>query len=90
MLDKKDEELQLEAIKMLHHTVYILVKFVHQLWDSPYMETDVKSFCMGLYGELMTQIFPPIHRLMRDLELEYEIMYNGEVSKDDEGDFLPE
>ncbi len=77
MLDKEDARVQLQAVQLLHQRVYVLVRVVHQLWDCPALEKEVREFCMGLYGELMTEIFPPTHKLLLNLQMEWEVMYNG-------------
>lgn len=98
MLDKEDAKLQLEAIYQLHQALMILVKFCHQLWDSPSLEQEIREFIMGLYSTLMIDALQPTHNLLRNLEMEYEVMYNGDPKQveeeseesEDEIIFVPE
>jgi len=80
MLEREIAQKQLEAIKTLDHTVFILLRYVHFLIDeSIIFESDTNQFCWGLYGEVMTQIYTPVHQLFLMLKQEWEVMYNGNI-----------
>ena len=67
-----------ETIKNIDEALYVLIRFVHTEWDDIDLELDTRKFLMSLYGELMCNIYPEVHDLRKNLELEKEVFFDGD------------
>lgn len=74
MNEKEKALYQLEAIRSLDFCLYILIRFLHILWDDPDIEKDIREEIMAIYGDL-TIMYYNFHKITIALEEEWETLY---------------
>ena len=67
---------QLDRIQRLDFCLLVLVKFLHELWDDPDIEKDIREHIMAIYGDVSSD-YQDFHKITVALEDGWQTLYDG-------------